>query len=187
MHAGILAPNRHQLNPYYVGMKIFEDIERRWDDPTAEERERFGRRPGEGREQIREVRTSENDVSFLRNYLTEDLVEELDLYLYRLQGQKWVIVEKDWEKVRDTLVAELTNFGNPYIVVVDGDYRKNGELFLRHVDEGKQLDAVYADKTLAQLHRLWGRKVHVETRLEGKAVVLSHDGNRSERHPAGKE
>jgi stage V sporulation protein R len=187
MHAGILAPNRHQLNPYYVGMKIFEDIERRWDDPTAEERERFGRRPGEGREKILEVRTSENDVSFLRNYLTEDLVEELDLYLYRLQGQKWVIVEKDWEKVRDTLVAELTNFGNPYIVVVDGDYRKNGELFLRHVDEGKQLDAVYADKTLAQLHRLWGRKVHVETRLEGKAVVLSHDGNRSERHPAGKE
>jgi stage V sporulation protein R len=187
MHAGILTPNRYQPNPYFVGMKIFEDIERRWDEPTAEERERLGRRPGEGREKIRDVRATETDVSFLRNYLTEELVEELDLYLYRLQGQKWVIVEKDWEKVRDTLVAQLTNFGIPYIVVVDGDHRRNGELYLRHLDEGKQLDTAYAEKTLAQLYRLWGRKVHLETRLDNKTIVMSHDGSRSERHPVGRE
>ena len=48
-----------------------------------------------------EVRELDNDASFLRNYLTRDLVEELDLYLYRLEGDKWVIVEKDWEVVRD--------------------------------------------------------------------------------------
>src|SRR5579883_477822 len=32
MHAGVLAPSRRQINPYYVGMKILEDIERRWDN-----------------------------------------------------------------------------------------------------------------------------------------------------------
>ena len=42
------------------------------------------------RAKIFEVRELENDVSFLRNYLTEDLVEELDLYLYRREGDKWV-------------------------------------------------------------------------------------------------
>jgi len=34
MHAGVLEPSRRQINPYCVGMKIFEDIERRWDAPT---------------------------------------------------------------------------------------------------------------------------------------------------------
>jgi stage V sporulation protein R len=63
------------LNPYYLGYKILEDIERRWDNPTKEERERFGRQGGEGRAKIFEVRELDNDVSFLRNYLTEELCE----------------------------------------------------------------------------------------------------------------
>jgi stage V sporulation protein R len=173
MHAGILAPHGHQINPYHVGMKIFEDVERRWNEPTAEERNRFGRQDGEGREKIFDVRATESDTSFLRNYLTADLVEELDLYVYRLEGKKWVIVEKDWEKVRDALVADLTNFGRPYIVVADGDYRGNGELFLRHLDEGQALDTNYAERTLAYVRRLWGRAVHLETTVAEKTVVLS--------------
>src|SRR5436305_1858014 len=42
------SPHKGQLNPYYLGYKILEDIERRWDSPTAEEREKFGRKGGEG-------------------------------------------------------------------------------------------------------------------------------------------
>jgi stage V sporulation protein R len=173
MHAGILAPHGHQLNPYHVGMKLFEDIERRWNEPTAEEKEHFGRKPGEGRAKLFDIRASESDASFLRNYLTEDLVEELDLYVYRLEGNQWVIVDKDWEKVRDNLVAELTNFGHPYIVVADGDYHGNGELLLRHLDEGKPLDQDYANRTLTYVQSLWGRAVHLETTVDGKTVVLT--------------
>src|SRR5262249_33230562 len=29
MHSGVLAPSKRNVNPYYVGMKVFEDIERR--------------------------------------------------------------------------------------------------------------------------------------------------------------
>src|SRR5262249_61129200 len=43
LHAGVVSPHRGQLNPYYVGYKILEDIEKRWNNPTAEERERLGR------------------------------------------------------------------------------------------------------------------------------------------------
>ena len=32
-----------------------------------------------------EVRELESDVSFLRNYLTTELVEELDLYIYKVE------------------------------------------------------------------------------------------------------
>jgi stage V sporulation protein R len=183
MHAGVLAPSRRQINPYAVGMRLFEDIERRWDEPTAEERAR-GREPGQGRAKLFEVRELENDVSFLRSYLTADLVEDLDLYLYRLEGDQWVIVEKDWEKIRDSLVQSLTNFGQPYIVVEDGDYNGNGELYLRHCYEGQELDVAYAEQTLRYTHKLWGRAVHLETRLADQPVVLSFDGRENHKRPA---
>jgi stage V sporulation protein R len=44
-----------------------------------------------------EIREMESDISFLRNYLTKDLVDELDLYLYQKVGNEWKIVDKDWE------------------------------------------------------------------------------------------
>jgi stage V sporulation protein R len=123
-----------------------------------------------------EVREVDNDASFLRNYLTKDLVEELDLYLYRLEGDRWVIVEKDWEVVRDTILAGMTNFGQPYIVVEDADYRRGRELYLRHCHEGQDLDLDYADRTLRYIHRLWGRPVHLATISEGSPSVLSYAG-----------
>jgi len=179
LHSGVLSPSRTSLNPYYLGFKMFEDIERRWDDPTKEEQERLGRKPGLGRQKIFEVRELESDVSFLRNYLTEDLVKELDLYLYKKEGDEWVIVEKNWEKVRDTIVASMTNFGRPYLVVDNGDYRGNRELYIKHLYEGQELDLVYAEKTLQHVYLLWGRPVHMETVYEGKRILLSYDGERN--------
>ena len=179
LHSGVLSPSRTSLNPYYLGFKIFEDIEQRWDKPTPEEQERFGRKPGMGRQKIFDVRELDNDVSFLRNYLTKDLVKDLDLYLYRKEGDEWVIVEKNWEKVRDGIVASLTNFGYPYLVVDNGDYRGNRELYIKHLFEGHELDLIYAEKTLQYVHQLWGRPVHLETVYEGKRILLSYDGERN--------
>jgi stage V sporulation protein R len=176
MHSGVLAPSRRGINPYYVGLKVFEDIERRWDEPSPEERERFDRPGGEGRRKIFEVREQESDASFLRNYLTKELVDELDLYIYRLQDGQWVVVEKDWQKVRDAILTSMTNFGRPYIVVEDADFQGNRELYLRHCFEGQELDLAYADKTLRQVQRLWGRRVHLETVYEEKRTLLTFDG-----------
>jgi stage V sporulation protein R len=179
LHSGVLSPSRTYLNPYYVGFKVLEDIEKRWDNPTKEEQERLGHKPGQGRKKLFEVREMENDVSFLRNYLTKDLVEELDLYLYRKEGDEWVIVEKNWEKVRDSIVASMTNFGYPYLVIENGDYRGNRELYIKHLFEGQELDLNYAEKTLQHVYTLWGRPVHLETVYENKRILLSYDGERN--------
>lgn len=179
LHSSVLTPSKTSLNPYYIGFKIFEDIERRWDSPTTEERERLGRKPGKGREKIFEVRELDNDVSFLRNYLTEELVKDLDLYLYKKEGDEWVIVEKNWQKVRDTVVANMTNFGHPYLVVDNGDYRGNRELSIKHLYEGQELDVGYAEKTLQHVYTLWGRPVHLETVYENKRILLTYDGERN--------
>ena len=179
LHSGVLSPSRTSLNPYYIGFKMFEDIERRWDSPTTEEQERLGRKSGMGRQKIFEVRELDNDVSFLRNYLTEDLIRDLDLYLYKKEGDEWVIVEKNWQKVRDGIVHSMTNFGSPYLVVENGDYRGNRELYIKHLFEGQELDLNYAEKTLQYVYTMWGRPVHLETVYENKRILLTYDGERN--------
>jgi stage V sporulation protein R len=130
---------------------------------------------------MKEVRDFENDVSFLRNYLTEDLVKRLDLYLYKKDGEEWVIVEKDWRKVRDGIISSMTNFGYPYLVIEDADYQRNSELYIKHLFEGQELDLSYAQKTLIYIHQIWGRPVHLETIFDDKRVLLSYDGERDTR------
>jgi stage V sporulation protein R len=187
MHSNVLAPSRMHLNPYHIGYKILEDIERRWDHPTKEEQERLGRKPGQGRAKLFEVRELENDVSLIRNYLTKELVQELDLYLYKKEGDQWVIVEKDWEKVRDSIVASMTNFGYPYLVIEDADYHRNSELLIKHYFEGQELDLIYAEKTLEYVYQLWGRPVHLETIYDERHTLISYDGDRTYRTPLEKE
>ncbi|MFB5193233.1 SpoVR family protein, partial [Alicyclobacillus fastidiosus] len=181
MHSGVVLPSRTSINPYHIGLAIWEDIEKRWDHPTQEERERDHREPGQGRAKMFEVREMENDVSFLRNYLTKQLVEDLDLYLYQKVGNDWRVVETDWEKVRDTIVASRVNGGIPVLYVEDGDYNRNGELYIKHEYEGVELDLKHLEKTMPYLHRVWGRNCHLHTVVEGREAIFSYDGKKTQR------
>lgn len=172
MHAGVILPSQSSINPYLLGLKMFEDIEKRWDKEYGE---------GAGKEKIFEIREIDNDISFLRNYLTKELVEELDLYLYRKIGHDWKIVEKNWEKLRDHMVNSMTNAGFPVIVVEDGDYGKRGELYLRHVFEEQELNIKYLEKTLIHVYTLWNRPVHLETKIDNKDALFTYDGERGSR------
>lgn len=164
LNAGVVQPSKTSINPYYLGIKIFEDIEKRWN-----------------REKIFEVRELDSDISFLRNYLTKELVDELDLYLFQKQGNDWVIVDKSWETVRDQLVNARVNGGFPYITVQDGDYLRNGELYLKHSYEGMELDIKYVEKTLPYVYQLWGKSIHLETTIEDRQVLFSYDGKKTHR------
>lgn len=178
LNSSVVQPSTQSLNPYYLGLKIFEDIEKRWDRPTKEEQDRFGRQPGKGREKIFEVRELDSDISFIRSYLTKDLVRDLDLYVFQKQGSEWKITDKSWENIRDQLALSRVNGGAPYIVVQDGDYQRSGELVLRHQYEGIELDLKYLERTLPHVYRLWGKTVHLETVIEDKKAIFSFDGQK---------
>lgn len=161
LNSSVVIPSKHSLNPYYLGLKIFEDIEKRW-----------------GREKIFEVRELDSDTSFLRNYLTKELVEDLDLYIFEKKGPEWKITDKTWETIRDQLVYSRINGGFPYILVQNGDYNRSGELYLKHAYEGIELDLKYVERTLPYIHYLWGKTVHLETIIDDKPVLFSYDGQR---------
>ncbi|HEY3368686.1 MAG TPA: SpoVR family protein [Symbiobacteriaceae bacterium] len=159
LHSGVCTPGRTRMNPYHVGLKMFEDIEKRF-----------------GRPKIFGVRELENDVSFIRSYLTEELCKDLDLFIYELD-EDWKITDKKWERVRDAICNSMTNFGQPYIVVVDGDYSGKRELYLQHYHDGRDLDMPYAERTLQYAYQLWGRPVHLETKIGDKKTVLTCEGS----------
>ncbi|PTX63280.1 stage V sporulation protein R [Melghirimyces profundicolus] len=181
LNASVIQPSTTSINPYYLGLKLFEDIESRWDHPTEEERERYGRVPGKGRDKIFEVREMDMDTSFIRNYLTKELVEDLDLFIFQRSGNEWTVTDKDWKEVRDQLIASRVNGGHPYIVVEDGDYKGNGELYLKHCYEGLELDIKYLEKTLPHVQSLWGRTAHIETVIENKPVLFTCNGKKCTR------
>lgn len=181
LNSGVVQPSKTQINPYYLGLKIFEDIEERYNNPTEDMKERQGVKPGSGREKIFEVREIESDISFIRNYLTKDLVTREDMYLFQKKGRDYKIIDKEWQNVRDQLISSRVNGGFPYIVVKDGDYLKNGELYLTHEYEDIELDTTYLEKTLPYLYQLWGRPVHMETVLSERKIVFTYDGRKIHR------
>ncbi len=164
LNAGVVQPSRHSLNPYYLGLKIFEDIEKRWD-----------------REKMFEVREFDSDTSFVRNYLTKELVEDLDLYVFEKKGPEWKITDKTWESIRDQLVYSRVNGGFPVLHVIDGNHANIGEMYLKHSFEGLEMDLKYLEKTLPFVHRLWGKTIHLETVVEDKSVLFTYDGKKHSR------
>lgn len=175
-HNQVLSPVPGGINPYHLGMKLWEDIERRWDHPTAEEVREYGPRNKRGREKVFEVREVERDASFLRRYLTEDLMRELGLFEYQVQGDKRVVSriadEENWRDVKETLIRNVGMGSTPVIKIEDADYRHNRELFLKHCHDGRDLQLEYAEKTLQYVHQLWQREVVLETLINGKPSLL---------------
>lgn len=161
MHSQVVQPSRLQLNPYYLGVKIWECLAERQDLET-----------------LFEIREVENDVSFVRNYLNQQLVEELNLFNYRKVGAHWQVTDTAWEKVRENLVKQLVHGGHPRILIMDGDYEGKGGLYLEHAHEGLDLDLVYLEKTLQLLQSLWGKGAYLETVVDGKKVLFecNHNG-----------
>ena len=90
------------------------------------------------------------------------------------------IVDRDYRKVKHQLLNALTNFGNPIISVVDANYRNRGELYMHHEWVGVDLQFDFALKTLTNIHAMWKRPVHIETREEGKPRLLSFDGKETQ-------
>jgi stage V sporulation protein R len=87
-----------------------------------------------------------------------------------------VIESREFNKVKQRLLFSLTNHGRPFIYVVDGNYKNRGELLLRHEYNGIELRMDRAVDTLANVQALWSRPVHLQTIVDNKPVLVTHDG-----------
>ena len=197
-HAGTVASTPGRLNPYKLGLELLRDIEERWDLgrygkeyeelEDVETRRNWGKdrkRPervvgkeSPGREKIFQARRIYNDVTFIDEFLTPEFADKHKLYHYRYDPAtgRMVVVDHDFDKIKRQLLFSMTNLGRPYIYVVDGNYANRGELYLAHKRNGVDLQIKYATETLKNVHRLWGRPVHLQARIDDENVLFTCDG-----------
>jgi stage V sporulation protein R len=187
-HSGTLGGSRFHLNPYKLGVELFRDIEDRWnlgrfgkeyeECDDLRERENWNQDLGLGREKIFEVRRLYNDLTFLDTFLTEDFCRRQKLLVYARDDDRgaWVIRSREFAQIKTMILNSLTNLGQPLIRAVDGNFENRGELLLAHHHEGRDLKWNFSKDTLVNLHHLWKRPVHIETKREEKRIRLSYDG-----------
>ncbi|MBI3828245.1 MAG: SpoVR family protein [Planctomycetes bacterium] len=187
-HSGTVAQAPGQINPYKVGVELYRDIEERWNKgrhgsawdtcEDFEKRRSWDTHAMGGREKIFEVRRFHNDVTFIDTFLTPEFCDEHKLYQYKYNPKSGVyeIVSRDFDLIKRQLLASLTNGGQPFIYVTDGNYGNRGELYLKHRYEGVELKLDYARDTIRNIQKIWSRPVHLETVLGGKARLVSYDG-----------
>ncbi len=149
------------INPYHLGFSIWEDIVER-----------------EGLEAARDIMHQDDDFSFVRNQLTPEIAEKLDLFRFRAESNGSIkVIEQDLPALQEALLAPKYNFGAPNIAATH--IRIDGTLELEHDHsiDGRGLDVGRCKKVLEYLHRVWRRPVIMHTiNEEGDAVEVAVPG-----------
>jgi stage V sporulation protein R len=193
-NAGVLAMQPGQINPYKIGVELFREIEERWDKGRFGKeydecddmvvKAKWDKKLGLGRQKIFEVRKVCNDVTFIDEYMTEEFCERLKLYTYQFNRRtnQYEIADRDYRKIKEKLLFQLTNRGQPFIYVTDGNFQNKGELLLSHKHQGLDLDVRWSRETMRSLSEIWKRPVNVETEVDGQKKLLTYsNGEFSER------
>ncbi len=124
------------------------------------------------------VRKHYNDVTFLDEFLTPELIDRLKLYNYEFNRRtnRYEITSKDPFEIKSKLFNQLTNFGQPRIEVVDANFQNRSELLLKHLHYGTDLQLDHAQASLENLYKIWSRPVNIATIIEDEAKLMSYDG-----------
>ena len=177
-HNQVVRPFPRGLNPYYLGLKLWDDIKRRHDEPTAEEIAKYGSPTKTGMQAIFAAREVDRDVSFIRRFLTEELMRDMDMFQYEPRGDEMIVAkvsdEEGWREVKATLLKNVGMGTVPVIKIEDADHNHNRTLYVKHEFDGRDLQWEYAERTLAFLYRLWGHEVVLETIANGQTTLLSY-------------
>lgn len=167
-HNQVVKPAVGGMNPYHLGITLFNKI---FEDAGGEK--------GEGFERIFAVREEDRDASFLRRFMTEEIIRELDMFKHEKSGDARKITEiadpEGWEKVKNEMIRNVGANRLPVIKVEDADMAGDRTLKLKHYFDGRELDMENAERVVGYIYRLWGAKVVLESNLLGQPVKLQFD------------
>lgn len=190
-HSGTMAMSPNGFNPYKVGIELFRNIEERWNKgqfgsewdqcDNSLERRKWDKKLGLGRQKIFEIRRDYNDVMFIDEFLTEEFCINNKLFVFKFNKRtgQFEIDTRDFQAIKKKLLFQLTNWGQPIIKVDDGNYNNRGELLLVHAHEGIDMQPDYMMATLENVHKIWGRPVHILTLMDGEEKLYSFEGKKN--------
>lgn len=170
VNAKVTSMPRVGLNPYALGMRLFEYL-----DEKAEKgkisfeyekirdkrmRLRYDRKTGRGREFIFAVRENSADSMFINTYIDQEFV---DLHRLFVAGKRFNKERMTWQyyvksrRAEDYREMVADSLYHPPLVKIGVDDK--GTLILDHVFEGKPLVREYIEATMMGLEFLWGGQV----------------------------
>jgi len=185
--------NPTSMNPYLIGSRIWEDVIDRWDKgkhgdeyneiTDQKEKENWDTKDGKGFEKVLNCVETYTDWFMMQDFLTTDLVKELDLYIYFIKEEQeyddFIIGVRDAQKIKDLIVRSFAYNGMPKIQIINGDHNGNGGMMLKHSWEGQDLDTKYAKETMRHIYNIWGKPISIRTEDGDKDVVITVDPKKS--------
>ena len=152
-HSDVVRPHAAEqqaslvVNPYHLGFSIWESIVDQ-----------------QGIERAFQIRAEDDDFSFVRNYLSQELAEELKLFRYEQTADGTIrVLDHDVHALRETVLAPKYNFGAPAVLATHIANDGSLELFHEHATDGRGLDVDRAERVLDYLHKMWRRPIALET------------------------
>jgi stage V sporulation protein R len=146
------------VNPYHLGFSLWEKIVER-----------------DGLEKAFQIRAEDDDFSFIRNYLDEEMAEELELFCFEAAKDGSVEVQaSDLGALHDAILAPKYNFGAASVFASAIGTDGHLELAHEHATDGRGLDLARSERVLDYLHRVWRRPVNLTTvDADGKQHVVT--------------
>ncbi len=177
VNAGVTSMPRVGLNPYALGLRLFEYVEEMADkgklsfkfQRIADDRQRrhYDADTGTGKDMIFQVRENLCDYLMVVNFLDQDFVNKHKLFVagkrLNLERMVWeyYVKSRKAEDYRQMILDSL--YHPPYIEVDREKTAANGTLYLVHHFEGKPLYRDFVPNTMLGIEYLWGGPVKLET------------------------
>ena len=174
VNAKVTSMPRVGLNPYALGMRLFQYLEQQADRgrtgleyfQTADRQERrhFDRATGKGREYIFHLRENSCDSMFINSFIDQDFIDQHRLFVAgkRLNKERmtWQYYVKS-RKAADYKAMVADSLYHPPRVEVE--VADNNVLVLNHVFEGKPLLRDFIQGVMLGVEYLWGSEVQLYT------------------------
>ncbi len=176
INAGVTAMPKVGLNPYALGMRLFQHLVEMEDrgcysfdyrmlkDEVG--KRKYDNKKQTGAEYILKVRENFNDYTFINTFIDQEFVSKHKLFVagkrFNSQRMTWqyYIQSKRAEDYRQMVIDTLYH---PPEIKVDQNKSTNGILYLNHLFEGKPLKSDFIENTMIGIEYLWGGPVHLET------------------------
>ncbi len=176
INAGVTSMPKVGLNPYALGMRLFQHIKDMEDkggysfdyyllkDEIG--KKKFDQKKNTGADYILKVRENFNDFTFINSFIDQDFVTGHNLFVAgkRFNNARmsieYYIKSKKAEDYKEMIVDTLYH---PPEISVDIARTKSGILYLNHKFENKPLKSDFIENTMIGIEYLWGGPVHLET------------------------
>ncbi|OQY12830.1 MAG: SpoVR family protein [Desulfobacteraceae bacterium 4572_19] len=176
VNASVTSMPRVGLNPYALGMRLFQYIEEMEEKGKysrkfqkifdSNKREKYNQSTNNGRKFIFEVRKNLCDSIFINRFIDQDFVTNNKLFVTgkRVNQQKGVMeYYVKSRKAKDYKEMVLETLYHPPVIEVQEDKSNDTILYLNHFFEGKPLVEEYITNTMLGIEYLWGGPVKLET------------------------